>query len=82
MVRSLVRISACRAAVLALASWRSFSREAILAGSASRASSFSVTVSRMDSLAMKALYCPAGRSAVAAASVVFLGAMAVVVDQV
>jgi hypothetical protein len=81
MVRSLVRISACRAAVLALASWRSFSREAILAGSASRASSFSVTVSRMDNLAMIASYYPAGRSA-AAASVVFLGAMAVVVDQV
>jgi hypothetical protein len=56
MVLSLVRISACRAAVLALASCRSFSREAILAGSASRASSFSVTVSRMDNLAMIASY--------------------------
>ncbi len=78
MVRSLVRISACRAAVLALASCRSFSREAILAGSASRASSFSVTVSRMDNLAIIASYCPAGMSAAVAASVVFLGAMVIV----
>jgi hypothetical protein len=39
-------------AVLALDSWRSFSREAILLGRDSKASSYSVRESRIESLAM------------------------------
>jgi hypothetical protein len=52
IILSLVMISAWRAAVLALDSWRSFSREAILLGRDSRASSYSVMESRIESLAM------------------------------
>ncbi len=52
MILSFVTISAWRAAVLALDSCKSFSREAILPGKDSRASSFSVRESSMESLFM------------------------------
>jgi len=52
MILSFLTISACRAAALAVDSWSSFSREEILLGRDSRASSFSVRESKIVSLAM------------------------------
>ncbi len=52
MILSFLTISAWSAAALAVDSWSSFSREEILLGRDSRASSFSVRESRIVSLAM------------------------------
>ncbi len=52
MILSFLTISAWSAAALAVDSWSSFSREEILLGRDSRASSFSVRETRIVSLAM------------------------------